>query len=124
MAEDTSLEDHLTTFKEIVSDLETMEVKHDKEDSGLILLFSLTTSYLNFRDTILYNQETLTLDEVYDALFSKEKIKHLVIRFEAQVEGLVVRGRTHKKNFGGAVGDKTYNYCNKKGHIIYECYRL
>ena len=32
MAEGTSVEDHLTTFKEIVSDLEAMEVKYDNED--------------------------------------------------------------------------------------------
>ena len=41
MAEDMSLEDHLTTFKEIVYDLETMEVKYEEEDLGLILLCSL-----------------------------------------------------------------------------------
>ena len=37
MVENTSLEDHLTTFKEIVSDLETTEVKYDEEDLWLIL---------------------------------------------------------------------------------------
>ena len=119
-----SLEDHLTTFKEIVCDLETMEVNNDEEDLGLILLCSLPPSYSNFKDPILYSCETLTLDEIYDALFSKEKIKHLMVRSEAQAEGLVVKGRTHKKDFGGVVGDKTCNYYKKKGHIISECYKL
>lgn len=32
-----SLEDHLSIFKEIISDLELLEVKFDKEDLGLIL---------------------------------------------------------------------------------------
>ena len=41
MMEGTSLEDNLTIFKEIVSDLETMEVKYDEEDLRLILLCSL-----------------------------------------------------------------------------------
>ena len=54
------------------------------------------TPYLNFRDIILYSRETLTLDEVYDALFSKEKMKHLVVRPEAQAKGLVVQGRTQE----------------------------
>lgn len=36
MAEGTSLEDHLTVFKQIVSDLESMEVKYDEENLGLI----------------------------------------------------------------------------------------
>lgn len=44
----------------------------------MILLGSLSASYSSFRDTILYNRETLTVENVYDALFSKEKIKHLV----------------------------------------------
>ena len=49
-----------------------MEVKYDEEDLGLILLCSLPLFYSNFRDAILYSRETLTLDEVYDALFSNE----------------------------------------------------
>ena len=53
MIEGMSLEDHLTVFKEIVSNLETMEVKYDKNDLGLILLCSLPSSYATFRDTIL-----------------------------------------------------------------------
>ena len=45
----TSLEDHLTIFKEIVSDLETMEVKYNEENLGLILLCSLPSSLVNIR---------------------------------------------------------------------------
>ena len=75
---------------------------------------SIPSSYSNFKDTILYSRETLTLDEVYDALFSNEKIKHLMVRTEAQAEGLVVQEMTHKKNFDGVMGDKTNNYCKKK----------
>ena len=132
MSEGASLEDHLTVFKEIVSDLETLEVKYDDEDLGLILLCSLPASYSTFRDTILYSRDTLTLDEVYDALFSKEKMKHLVNRSDAQGEGLVVRGRTQERNSGGddrsrsksKNRNKTCNYCKKKGHIKSECYKL
>ena len=79
----TSLKDHLTTFKETISDLEIMKVKYDDKDLGLILLCLLRPSYSNFRDTILYGRETLTLDEVYDASFSKDKMKHLVVRSKA-----------------------------------------
>ena len=121
MAEGTSLKDNLTTFKGIISDLEAMEVKYDEEDLGLILLCSLPSSYLNFRDTIMYSSKTLTLDEVYDALFSREKMKHLMVISEAQAEGFFIQG---KKNFGGIVGDKTSNYCKKKRNFIFECYKL
>ena len=88
MSEGTSLENHLTVFKEIVSDLESMEVKYDEEDLGLILLCSLPTSFATFRDTILYSRDSLTLDEVYDALFSKEKMDKLMVGSETKAECL------------------------------------
>ena len=74
MEKGTSLEKHLTTFKEIVVDLETLEVKYE-EDLGLIFLCSLPISYVTFRYMILYSHDTLTLNEVFEALFSKEKMK-------------------------------------------------
>lgn len=33
---------------------------------------------MSFKDTILYNLDYLTIEEVYDALISKEKMKHIV----------------------------------------------
>ena len=69
MAEGTSLEEHLTTFKEIVAYLDTLEVKYEEEDLGLMLLCLLPNSYATFKDTILYSCDTLTLNEVYEALF-------------------------------------------------------
>ena len=61
-----------------------------EQDLGLIRLYLLPSSYTTFRNTILYSREILTLDEVYDTLYSKEKMKQLVVGFEAQGEGLVV----------------------------------
>ena len=74
MAEYTFIKSYLTVFKEIFSNLEAMEIKYDDEDLALILLCSLPTSYSTFRDTILYSWDTLTLDKVYDTLFSKKKL--------------------------------------------------
>ena len=67
--------DHLSQFKEIIADFESMEVKYGEEDLSLILLSSLPCSYSNFRDTILYSRDTLTLNEVYEALHAKKKMK-------------------------------------------------
>ncbi|XP_022897803.1 uncharacterized protein LOC111411510 [Olea europaea var. sylvestris] len=76
VVEGESLKDHIVAFKEIVVDLEMLEVKYDEEDLALILLCSLPGSYATFWDTILYSQDTLTIDDVYDGLYSKEKLKH------------------------------------------------
>lgn len=69
MTKGRSIKDRLTIFKKIVTNLETIEVKYDEEDLGFIILCSLPTLYMMFRYTILYNRDTLTIDEVYDALF-------------------------------------------------------
>nr|GFB48752.1 retrotransposon protein, putative, Ty1-copia subclass [Tanacetum cinerariifolium] len=77
-----------------------MEVKYDEEDLGLILLCSLPSSYSNFRDTILYSRDTLTLQEVYEALHAKEKMKDMVSSegSSSRGESLMVRGRPTEKN--------------------------
>ena len=92
---------HISEFKEIISDLAAMEVKYEEEDTALMLLCSLPNSYTNFRDTILYSRDTLTLNEVDEALNSKEKLKLMVPHdgsSSSQAEGLSVRGRTKDKN--------------------------
>src|ERR1041385_4016445 len=71
LQEGGSMMSHLSVFKEIVSDLQTMEVKCEDEDLGLLLLCSLPSSFANFRDTILYSRDDLTLAEVYEALHQK-----------------------------------------------------
>lgn len=134
--------DHLSEFKEIVADLASMEVKYDEEDLGLILLCSLPSSYSNFRDTILYSRDTLTLNEVYEALHAKEKMKQMVSGegSSSQAEGLSVRGRSKEKDSGNGSRGKNSNghrgrsksrgkyksckYCKKSGHDISECYKL
>ena len=40
IAKGTSLEEHITTFEEIVANLETLEVKYEEEDLELMLLCS------------------------------------------------------------------------------------
>src|SRR5207244_7709898 len=142
LQEGGSLLNHLSTFKEIVFDLKTMEVKFDDEDLALILLCSLPLSYLNFRDTILYSHDTLTLSEVYEALHAKEKMKLMVSSESSNVHGeaLQVRGRSEKKksnnsprgkSFNGYRGrsksrgkDKFCRYCKKDNHDISKCYKL
>ena len=132
MAEGTSLEEHVTTFKEIVADLETLEVKCEEEDLGLMLLCLLPNSYVTFRDTILYSRDTLTLNEVYEDLFSKEKIKQLIVGPEAHGDSLFVHGKSQEKNSSeeqmkrskSRNSNKFCNYYKKKGYIKKKCFKL
>ncbi|KAG8477963.1 hypothetical protein CXB51_027628 [Gossypium anomalum] len=91
LEEGASVHEHLTMFKEILSNLEAMEVRYDKEDLGLILLCSLPPSYSTFKDTILYSRESLIVDEVYESLTSYDKMKHLVVKPDSQGESLIAR---------------------------------
>ena len=104
----------ISEFKEIIFDLAAMEVKYEEEDTALMLLCSLPSSYTNFRDTILYSRDTLTLNEVYEALNSKEKMKLMVPHdgsSSSQAEGLSVRGRTKEKNSNnGNIGKSKNGY--------------
>ncbi|KAG8503427.1 hypothetical protein CXB51_001333 [Gossypium anomalum] len=60
-----SIHEDLTMFKEILSNLEAMEV----------------------------HRESLTVDDVYDSLTSYDKTKHLVVKPDSQGESLITRGR-------------------------------
>jgi hypothetical protein len=63
---------YISMFKEIVADLTSMEVKFDDEDLSLLLLCSIPATYNNFRDTILYSHNELTMAEVYEALLKRK----------------------------------------------------
>ena len=59
MIEGGSLAEHLSTFKELINNLENMDVQYEDEDLALFLLSSLPESYSHFRDTIIYSRDTL-----------------------------------------------------------------
>lgn len=58
----TSIEEHLDEFNKIILDLANIDIIIDEEDRSIMLLSSLDTSYANFKITILYGKECLTLD--------------------------------------------------------------
>ena len=64
-----------------------------------MLLCSLPNSYVTFKDLILYSRGSLTLNEVYEALFSKEKMKQLIVVPEAHGDSMFVCGRPQEKNY-------------------------
>ncbi|KAL5763988.1 hypothetical protein ACOSP7_016342 [Xanthoceras sorbifolium] len=136
MAEGASIKSHIDEFSTILMDLGNMEISYDDEDQALMLLRSLPPSYKHFRDTLIYSRQTLKLEDVKAALFSKELIdKELgTSRNDSPAEGLLVRGRTPDKSSSSNQrsrsrsksrhGNLTCNYCKKKGHIKSECFKL
>jgi hypothetical protein len=74
LQEGQSVLNHLSIFREIASQLLSMEAKYEDEDLALLLLVSLPSSFTNFCDTICISRDILTLAEVYEALEQREKM--------------------------------------------------
>lgn len=110
-------------FKEIVANLESLEVEYDEQDLVLIILCSLPASFFSFRDRILYSRDTFTIQEVYDNLFSKEKMKHMVSEAR-DGEGHVVHGGSGRSRSKSKFKNQICNFCKKRGHIKKDCYKL
>ncbi|GJY91424.1 retrotransposon protein, putative, ty1-copia subclass [Tanacetum coccineum] len=91
------ISEHIDEFNKIVLDLANIEVKFEDEDLALLLLTSLPASYEHFVDTLLYEREALTLEDVMATLNSKE-IKERSKAKGDDGEGLYVRGRTDRRD--------------------------
>src|SRR5436190_11611011 len=72
MVEGTPLKQHLDVFNSIIMDLGNIDIKVESEDQALIVLSPLLASYESFVDTLLYGKDTISLDDVSNALKSKE----------------------------------------------------
>nr|GEX06935.1 copia LTR rider [Tanacetum cinerariifolium] len=92
-----NISEHIDEFNKIVLDLANIEVKFEDEDLALLLLTSLPTSYEHFVDTLLYEWEALTLEDVMATLNSKEIKERSKVKGD-DGEGLYVRERTNRKD--------------------------
>ncbi|KAG8473056.1 hypothetical protein CXB51_034969 [Gossypium anomalum] len=122
LEEGASVHEHLTVFKEILSNLEAIEVQYDKEDLGLILLCSLPLSYLTFRAAILYSRESLTVDEG-ESFIACGRQDQNTDNDRGRIQEWNPRGKFKGRSKFSNRG-KTCNFCKKKGHIKSECYKL
>ncbi|XP_062085702.1 methylesterase 17-like, partial [Humulus lupulus] len=67
------VEDHLGDFNKIILDMENIDIKIEDEDQVIIVLNSLPSDrYEHFVDTIMYENGSLTLEEIQSALMSKD----------------------------------------------------
>ena len=99
MVEVTSLESHLTNFKDIMAELDALDANTlIEEDLCSLLRMSLPPSFSGFRDILFYGSEGLSLETIYEDLSSKESMSKLSeTATPSQGEGLVVRGCNPEK---------------------------
>ncbi|PWA85384.1 Retrovirus-related Pol polyprotein from transposon TNT 1-94 [Artemisia annua] len=88
----TTMNDHITGFNQLVTDLMNMDEVFKDQDLALILLGSLPEEYELLETTLLNGKDDVSLSEVCAALYSKElrrKDKHISSSGDAEV--LLVR---------------------------------
>lgn len=118
MDEGTKISDHLSTLNNIVSELESIEVKIDDEDKALRLILSLPPSYVHLKPVLMYGKESLSFEEVATKIISEER---RMKSDESTLSGSMLLTRS------GANGKKFHakNYscwkCGKSGHLKRNC---
>ena len=102
----------------------------EDEDQALLLLSSLPSEYNSLSDTFIYGRDSLSLDEVKAALFSKELKKKLEGGGYQDAEGLYTRGIMKKKDPKNKNGSRSKSrdgrkrrcfVCGNKEHLKKDC---
>src|SRR3954471_3623564 len=97
MDKGTPVKQHPDVFNSIIMDLGNIDIKVESEDQALIVLSSLPASDESFVDTLLYGKDTISLDDVNNALKSKElKKSYPDGRDMSETHGLVAWGGSQK----------------------------
>nr|GEV56041.1 retrovirus-related Pol polyprotein from transposon TNT 1-94 [Tanacetum cinerariifolium] len=91
-----SLANKLYLKKKLFTFYMDSDVDIDDEDQALMLLTSLPSSYDNFVETLLYERETLTLEDVLSSLNSRELKKRTDAKDDG--DGLYVRGMSDHRD--------------------------
>ncbi|KAE8692332.1 hypothetical protein F3Y22_tig00110840pilonHSYRG00095 [Hibiscus syriacus] len=97
----TTMNDHITSFNQLVTDLMNMDMTFEDEDLALILMGSLPYEFEYLETTLLHGKVDVSLSEVTVALYSYElRKKDKQENTSVEAEALVVRGRSKSQNKG------------------------
>uniref|UniRef100_A0A803PDC4 Integrase catalytic domain-containing protein n=1 Tax=Cannabis sativa TaxID=3483 RepID=A0A803PDC4_CANSA len=97
MMEDKSVGEQIDDFSKLILDLKNIDVTIEDDDQALLLLSSLLKSFAQFKDTMLYGRESITLNYVQLALNSKELNQRSESKNSGSGDGLYTRGRSEKR---------------------------
>ncbi|KAE8684117.1 hypothetical protein F3Y22_tig00111151pilonHSYRG00072 [Hibiscus syriacus] len=129
----TTMNDHITSFNQLVTDLMNMDVTFEDEDLALMLMGSLPDEFEYLETTLLHGKVDVSLSEVTAALYSYElRKKDKQENTSVEAEALVVRGRSKSQNKGSRGRSKSKSrlskdecaFCREKGHWKKECPKL
>ena len=129
----TTMNDHITRFDSLVTDLLNLDEKVSDVDKAFILLASLPDEYEHLIVNMLTRKEIITFKEVTTALYSneirkKDKLEHRSSAGEAHT----VRGRNQSRKLGrrgrsqskGKLAKDECAFCHEKRHWKKDCPKL
>jgi len=73
MDKGTKIIDLLSTLNNIVSELESIEVKIDDDDKALRLILSLPPSCVHLKPVLMYGKESLSFEKVATKIIAEER---------------------------------------------------
>nr|KYP39598.1 Retrovirus-related Pol polyprotein from transposon TNT 1-94 [Cajanus cajan] len=128
-----TMNDHITSFNQLVADLLNLDVTFEDEDLALMLLGSLPEEFEFLETTLLHGKVAVSLNEVCGALYSYElRRKDKKDSSEKANEALVARGRPviqakgkkKRSKSKAKVGKDECAFCREKGHWKKDCPKL
>jgi len=69
--------EHLNVFNHCINNLLQVEVKYEEKDKALLLLRSLSSSFMHFQTTLIFGKETLQFEEVVQDIISHVKMNKI-----------------------------------------------
>lgn len=98
--------EHLDEFNKIICQLTSIGSKLEEENKTLILLSSLLLSYEHLVTTMVYENDSIDLEDVTTSLLSNEMKKmSFISEVQAKAEGLIAHRKTKENGFGRSYQD-------------------
>ena len=108
----TTMNDHITSFNQLVADLLNLDVTFEDEDLALMLLGSLPEEFEFLEMTLLHGKVVVTLSEVCGALYNYElRRKDKKDNSTGVTEALIARGRQRSQAKGKKQRSKSKSKC-------------
>ncbi|GKC22664.1 zinc finger, CCHC-type containing protein [Tanacetum coccineum] len=121
---------YLYEFNKLILDLANIDIEIEDEDQALMLLTSLSSSYENFVETLLYGRESLTMEDVLATLNVTELKKRTEGTKEETGDELYVKGRSDHSiklilvevlGLSQGTGKRKCFICHSEGHLKRDC---
>ncbi|CAL2226790.1 unnamed protein product [Prunus armeniaca] len=112
LEEGGDIEDHICRFQNCITNLQKVEETYKDNNMAIILLRSLPSSFKHFRTTLMFEKESLKLEDVIQALQSYAKLDDII----ESSQGLYAKGkeRGREKTKEEKTGNKGRSKSKKK----------